>query len=218
MFRPNMKHRAKYYAVCFLNQIELRKTLDLKVANKLIDTYFRFFEVRPPSQDVACSRAPLSPPPLLPRFPPNHFSLPPVTAFQENMSTSEEEARLLSAVLTGVNRAFPFAESNDELIGKHIDSLFRITHQSTFNCSIQALMLLYQVMDAHQTVSDRFFRYVVGGDRPWLCYRSRPHRNPLLPIFQLLVFPLAPCTRRCLTVASQRAPSTPCTSTCCTAQ
>jgi hypothetical protein len=31
--------------VCFLNQIELRKVTDLKVANKLLDTYFRFFEV-----------------------------------------------------------------------------------------------------------------------------------------------------------------------------
>lgn len=75
------------------------------------------------------------------------------------MSTEEEDARLLSAVLTGVNRAFPFSQADDSLLNKHIDSLFRIAHTSTFNCSLQSLMLLFQVMDSHQTVSDRFYRY-----------------------------------------------------------
>jgi ribosome biogenesis protein MAK21 len=44
------------------------------------------------------------------------------------------------------------------MLDTHADALFRISHVGTFNCSIQALALLFQVMDVHQAVSDRFYR------------------------------------------------------------
>ena len=61
----------------------------------------------------------------------------------------DSNSRLISAVLTGVNRALPFAKvdmvGSDDVFAKHIDTLFLITHKSTFNISLQALMLILQV-------------------------------------------------------------------------
>ena len=81
----------------------------------------------------------------------------------------DSSSRLIGAILTGVNRALPFAQmhlSDDSsavyvtpslihCIGscaettysfqKHIDTLFRITHTSTFNISLQALTLILQI-------------------------------------------------------------------------
>lgn len=43
-------------------------------------------------------------------------------------------------------------------LSKHIDTLFRITHSSNFNTSIQALMLIQQLSSSHQVSTDRFYR------------------------------------------------------------
>eukprot|EP00051_Salpingoeca_urceolata_P022947 m.381975 g.381975 ORF g.381975 m.381975 type:complete len:326 (-) comp20045_c7_seq11:1080-2057(-) len=67
---------------------------------------------------------------------------------------------MLSALLTGVNRAYPFAKLEDGLFQKHVDTLFKVVHVGSFSCSVQALMLLLQVMDTHQTLSDRLFRAI----------------------------------------------------------
>lgn len=61
----------------------------------------------------------------------------------------DANSRMISAVLTGVNRALPFAKvdmagSNDVFV-KHMDTLFLITHKSTFNISLQALLLIFQI-------------------------------------------------------------------------
>ena len=65
---------------------------------------------------------------------------------------------MLSAVLTGVNRAIPFAKTDDEAFEKHLDTLFKVTHSSNFNTSIQALLLIQQLSGAHQAASYRFYR------------------------------------------------------------
>ncbi|THH28825.1 hypothetical protein EUX98_g5360 [Antrodiella citrinella] len=62
----------------------------------------------------------------------------------------DSNSRLVSAILSGVNRALPFAKvdsgGGSEMFNKHIDTLFLITHTSTFNISLQALMLILQVI------------------------------------------------------------------------
>ncbi|KAI0919766.1 hypothetical protein AcV5_001742 [Taiwanofungus camphoratus] len=64
----------------------------------------------------------------------------------------DTSSRLVSAVLTGVNRALPFAKvtagAGDDVFKRHIDTLFLITHTSTFNISLQALVLLLQIVTA----------------------------------------------------------------------
>jgi ribosome biogenesis protein MAK21 len=97
-------------------------------------------------------------------------------------------SKLISAILTGVNRALPFAKMNAGDIGyvillrfqfdfllldrlnKHIDTLFLITHTSTFNISLQALVLIQQITTSlaqtegssssstSTTITDRYYR------------------------------------------------------------
>ena len=65
------------------------------------------------------------------------------------------QSRLLSAVLTGMNRAFPFAKLTDStVLSKHIDALYRLTHVGGFGTSLQSLILLFQVGAGHRSVAD----------------------------------------------------------------
>lgn len=41
---------------------------------------------------------------------------------------------------------------------KHLDTLFRVTHSSNFNTSIQALLLIQQLSGTNQSSTDRFYR------------------------------------------------------------
>jgi hypothetical protein len=74
----------------------------------------------------------------------------------------------LSALLTGVNRAFPYARNKsarvktldanggggdddddddaDKAFDEQADLLFRVVHKASFNTTVQALTLLYQVL------------------------------------------------------------------------
>jgi ribosome biogenesis protein MAK21 len=46
----------------------------------------------------------------------------------------------------------------DDRFSKYLDSLFKITHAGTFNTSIQALALIFQICQSRSAVSDRFYR------------------------------------------------------------
>lgn len=67
-------------------------------------------------------------------------------------------AKVISAVLTGINRSLPFAKLDDELFSGYMDTLFKICHAGTFNTSIQALQLIFQVSQSRSAVQDRFYR------------------------------------------------------------
>lgn len=53
--------------------------------------------------------------------------------------------RLLSALLTGVNRAHPYLPKADAAMEEHIDALYRIAHTAPPAAATQALMLLFQL-------------------------------------------------------------------------
>jgi len=77
--------------------------------------------------------------------------------FKRVVSAKNVNGRILSALLTGINRAFPYAQLKDEVYDEHVDSLFRMTHVANFNTCVQALTLLFQIMTARGALSDRFF-------------------------------------------------------------
>ncbi|RMZ84758.1 hypothetical protein DV737_g1014, partial [Chaetothyriales sp. CBS 132003] len=70
------------------------------------------------------------------------------------------QEKLISAILTGVNRAYPYAASGDNhtSFSEHLDTLFKIAHSTNFNTSIQAMLLIQQLSALHQPSSDRFYR------------------------------------------------------------
>jgi ribosome biogenesis protein MAK21 len=60
-------------------------------------------------------------------------------------SSSGMKSRLLSALLTGVNRAHPYLPKKDAAMDQHIDALYRISHTAPPAAATQALMLLFQL-------------------------------------------------------------------------
>ncbi|KAG8867224.1 hypothetical protein FRC20_006311 [Serendipita sp. 405] len=73
-------------------------------------------------------------------------------------SSSSAESKLISAILTGINRALPFAGTDSAKLDEHMDTLFRITHEASFNVSIQSLMLIQRVAETKTSVHARYFR------------------------------------------------------------
>ncbi|KAF5331903.1 hypothetical protein D9611_008891 [Ephemerocybe angulata] len=71
------------------------------------------------------------------------------------VEVEDSNSKLVSAILTGVNRALPFAKLHtaDSDVYKHIDTLFAITHKSTFNTSLQAMVLIQQIASSLSTTS-----------------------------------------------------------------
>ena len=51
----------------------------------------------------------------------------------------------VSALLTGVHRAFPFAVIDGEVMHEQMETMYKIAHMSTFNIALHAFMLLFQV-------------------------------------------------------------------------
>ncbi|KAL2933089.1 CCAAT/enhancer-binding protein zeta [Bienertia sinuspersici] len=152
LFRPHLGLRAKYRAVTFLNKTRLSHKGDgAKVAKRLVDVYFALFKVlitgagngqrNNDSKQLKKSSEDKE----LQYFSESHV---------------EMDSRLLSALLTGINRAFPFVSGDeaDEIVDVQTPMLFRLVHSQNFNVGIQALMLLDKISSKNQVVSDRFYR------------------------------------------------------------
>ncbi|KAL7888530.1 hypothetical protein AOLI_G00035040 [Acnodon oligacanthus] len=79
------------------------------------------------------------------------------TFFRVCVKKKDVESKMLSALLTGVNRAYPYTKMGDEKVQEQMDTLFKVVHMVKFSTALQALMLLFQVMDSQQSVSDRYY-------------------------------------------------------------
>lgn len=107
LYRPNVTAKAKYYALCFLSQVPLGDE-DADVATKLLAVYLSLFST--------LTAAPSS------------------TGVKNELQPNTP--KMLSSLLTGVNRAFPYA-SDTSSIEKQIDVLFRLVHVSSFPTATQ---------------------------------------------------------------------------------
>ena len=161
LFRPGQTLHAKYYAIITLNQTSLNVKQD-NVTKQLLNIYFGLFSqllAKPepkPVESIAINKkgevqgggGALGKKALQ------------KLAMQAKSTASNDDMRekVISAVLTGVNRAIPYTNTNDENFEKHMETLFKVTHSSNFNTSIQALMLIQQLVAAHHGSADRFYR------------------------------------------------------------
>lgn len=167
LFRTGQSLHAKYYATITLNQTVLSGKEE-GVARKLLDIYFGLFIKlleKPEESKLNASTGANSviinkKGELQGGGGSAGKKAQKKQAESEKATTVDEDLRekMLSAVLTGVNRAIPFTNTNDESFEKHLDTLFKVTHSSNFNTSIQALMLIQQLNESHQGSVDRFYR------------------------------------------------------------
>lgn len=161
-------YHSRYYTVLTLNQTILtRKEIDL--ANALVKTYFSLFEKILVEADPAL------------REKKDDKTLGNVERGRKNNRKSfkkgkkggrsvkqeekseeevieEKSAKMFSALLTGLNRAFPFADLPSDIYLSHLDTLYKITHSTNFNTSVQALVLVQHIVSQQDLDSDRYYR------------------------------------------------------------
>ena len=161
LFRPKQNLHAQYYASITLNQTVL-SSADTGVTTQLLNIYFSLFKqllAKPEATD---------PRPIIVNLKgeiqgggsaPGKAARKKAKALEKKAVVNEElKEKMISAILTGVNRAIPYTNTNDEFFEKHIDTLFRVTHSSNFNTAIQALILIQQIQGNNQKIVDRFYR------------------------------------------------------------
>ncbi|OTA54338.1 CBF-domain-containing protein [Hypoxylon sp. EC38] len=159
IFRPGQHIRAKYYAINTLNQTIL-STKEPQVADSLLNIYFGLFVALLKSGELSQHDGNSEASKGDKRKHQKKGKAPKKTEDKNQAITGDREAaeKLVSAILTGVNRAVPFSQAEQSTLESHLDTLFRITHSSNFNTSIQALMLIQQLSANRHLATDRFYR------------------------------------------------------------
>lgn len=162
LFRPGSDYHSRYYSIITLNQTILAHK-EIQVSNTLMKTYLSLFERLlaewtdekqvPEAAEVKKKK---------PRWK-NKGNKGKNGGERQAAKTSdtvreEENSKLTSAILTGMNRAYPFSELPEDLLLSHINTLYRVTHSANFNTSVQALILLFQISEKDKNLSDRFYR------------------------------------------------------------
>lgn len=77
--------------------------------------------------------------------------------FKACLKKGEPDSRMMAAILTGVNRAYRFAKIDSAKLNDHIDSLYKVVHVGSFNVSLNALSLLFQVVGKNDMQLNRFY-------------------------------------------------------------
>ncbi len=182
---------ARYYAAITFNQIVLSTSdADRAVARILIDVYFKLFLEIVGERDPEHADDPTSAVEELkdkrkekdkkPK-PKKKVTGKEVRGAAGFCEMQDSNARLLGAILTGVNRAIPYARfggadleyaffvppnllTSNQLINfarldTHMGTLFLLVHTSTFNISLQALTLIQQIATSFPSNSPVVSRY-----------------------------------------------------------
>lgn len=160
VFRPGQAPHAKYYAIITLNQTILG-VKEQEVANKLLEIYFSLFLqfLRPKMQPATEEKKNSKGQQQGGGGKAGKMAAKKAKA-QEKAAGAEGELqeKMVAQVLTGVNRAFPFAKTDDETFEQQMDTIFKVTHSANFNTSIQALVLIQQISATKHYSADRFYR------------------------------------------------------------
>lgn len=165
VFRSNNDHHALYYSVNTLNQTILTRQ-DETLANKLVDAYFALFEkllIKTDDENVGAfkesehqkeGRRKKN----VKRGRKGGKSVKKVK--DDNEILEEKNSKMFAAILTGLNRAFPFSNFPTNIFENHLNILYKITHSLNFNTSVQALILIQTITNkfSDDTHKDRYFR------------------------------------------------------------
>ncbi|RCH95260.1 hypothetical protein CU098_005849 [Rhizopus stolonifer] len=163
LLHPSTSEKAQYYAIITLNQTILTSK-DTVVANKLVELYFIFFrKLLKISEDdekaeLRKKKQHQEEEPEEPEKKSEKRKKKEKLEQKKGLELEDHQAKMIAAILTGVNRAFHFANVSDEMVEKHLEVLFTMTHASTFNAAIQALSLIFTISLSKSSVSDRFYR------------------------------------------------------------
>ncbi|KAH8645483.1 CBF/Mak21 family-domain-containing protein [Xylariales sp. PMI_506] len=159
IFRSGQSIRAKYYAINTLNQTILTSK-EPQIADSLLNIYFGLFVALLKGGELGALGDVVAAPKTNFKKKRRSSGPPKKPEPESDAAHGEREAaeKLVSSILTGINRAVPFSETDSSTLETHLDTLFRITHSSNFNTSIQALMLIQQMATTRHLATERFYR------------------------------------------------------------
>ncbi|PFH63341.1 hypothetical protein XA68_13798 [Ophiocordyceps unilateralis] len=168
LLHPSQDIRSKQYAINTLNQTIL-SSKEPDVAETLLRIYFDLFVtllkaggISTPAQmdsgDSRDAKQSSSRPKETRKGKPSNGKPGRPKESKQLVPEAEATDKLVSAILTGVNRAVPFVAANDAIMEHHLDTLFRIAHSANLNTGIQALLLIQQLTSTRHLAADRFYR------------------------------------------------------------
>ncbi|KAH9810578.1 CBF/Mak21 family-domain-containing protein [Melampsora americana] len=165
-----VQDHSRYYGTITLNQIILVKDQDELVAKKLIEVYFELFkeilgqteqeeegsgEVEELNEEEIEEKELKRKEKLRQKKGKKKLE----AEEEEELTIKERKAKLLSAILTGLNRALPYGKIDDDRLKNEIENLFKILHASTLSVTIQSLTLISHLIKFHSlSIQDRFYR------------------------------------------------------------
>ncbi|KAH9952381.1 CBF/Mak21 family-domain-containing protein [Russula dissimulans] len=168
---------SRYYATVTFNQIVLSTSeADRSAARTLMDVYFQLFrevvsqrepepadDVVPTVEELKDKRKEKTREKIQKKPRGHHGKSKEVRGAAGFAEVQDSNAKLLGAILTGINRALPYARlgGGNTDFDRHIDTLFLLVHTSTFNISLRALTLIQQIatsLPASSLVVPRFYR------------------------------------------------------------
>ena len=144
LVRGELPVKTVYYGTCFLNQLEFSAD-DKQFAGELVAFYFSLFR----------KYATLT---LQAEHAKTKRKSPKKPVVKEDPNATR--LKLLSAILTGINRAMPYGEGtcewrksglvSEETLGAQLNTLYRIAHCDNWACAVQAMLLLFAIASAHR--------------------------------------------------------------------
>lgn len=161
-------YHSQYYLILTLNQTILSKK-EVELADSLVKTYFSLFEkllvetapaLKDEKEDKSLGKLEFGRKNNRKSFKKGKKGGKSVKVQEktEEEVIEEKSSKMFSAILTGLNRAMPFSELPSEIYTKHMETLFKITHSTNFNTSVQALVLVYNIITNQDLDSDRYYR------------------------------------------------------------
>ncbi|KAJ3117171.1 hypothetical protein HDU96_007724 [Phlyctochytrium bullatum] len=152
LFRPGVHDRAKYVALNFLNQLVLSNNEDDRVcAQQLVKIYINLFESLTAAKGKPQHHKSPKNTPEKPSSKGSNEKAQTKTTVNQSEKTASSSSEgtlnssLIGGILTGINRAFPYAKLPEDVATKHLDTVYRISHEGSFYVCIQALNLVFQV-------------------------------------------------------------------------
>ncbi|PVH14480.1 uncharacterized protein CXQ87_002621 [Candidozyma duobushaemuli] len=168
VLQKQSEYHSQYYTILTLNQTILSKK-ETDLADSLVKTYFSLFEkllvesdpaLKDAKEDRTLGKSEKGRKNNRKQFKKGKKGGKSVKVEEktEEEVIEERSSKMFSALLTGLNRALPFSQLPSDIYTKHMETLYKITHSTNFNTSVQALVLVYHIITEQGLDSDRYYR------------------------------------------------------------
>lgn len=168
VLQKQSEYHSQYYTILTLNQTILSKS-EVELANSLVKTYFSLFEklliesdpaLKDSKEDKTLGKSERGRKNNRRQFKKGKKGGKSVKVEEktEEEVIEERSSKMFSALLTGLNRALPFSDLPSDIYTKHMETLYKITHSTNFNTSVQALVLVHHIITEQDLDSDRYYR------------------------------------------------------------